>query len=113
MLGRFKWRKALTALAIAAPLWLLAVWQTVLGTALLWFVSLLALNVWISSGTLKNPRAWMFSGGLLLAHLFMAGGLSLMAAYALEANPSPASFGVGLAIFLLAPFGKGWVSTIS
>lgn len=102
MLGRFEWRRALIALAITLPLWTLAVWQTVLGTALLWFVGLLTLNAWLSAGSLKDARAWMFSGGLLLTHLFMAGGISLMAAYALGANPSPVSFGMGLLIFLLA-----------
>lgn len=109
MLGRFEWRRVLIAMAIALPLWILAVWQTVLGTALLWFVGLLALNAWLSTGTLKDARAWMFSGGLLLTHLFMAGGLSLMAAYALQANPSPVSFGVGLLNFLLALLFMEWM----
>lgn len=78
-LGKFHWRRALLSLGLALPLWLLAAWQPYLWAAGLWFAALTALNVWIADGW-RDWRAWLRSIGLLLSHLALALGLSLLVA---------------------------------
>lgn len=113
-LGKFDWRRALLSLGLALPLWLLAAWQPYLWSAGLWFAALTALNVWIADGW-RDWRAWLRSIGLLLSHLALALGLSLLVAGAFLADqvrstlPYRELIALGAGMGLAGLLGMEWV----
>ncbi|RDI94949.1 competence protein [Meiothermus sp. QL-1] len=101
MVGRFEWRRALAALAFSIPFWLPAILWQGLPTTLLWLAALLALNAWAGSGALRDLRAWAFSGGIVLGHLFVAAGLVMVAARLEEVTTNSVVLPLGVGLGLL------------